>query len=811
MPESSKTQADLYRQDASLVEARTYIQKGWNPTPLIPGRKNARLLDWQRTRIDASNVEEHIQPGDPLGLVLGKLSNGLIDVDLDCSEAVHAGQLLLSATELRHGRASRPESHRFYVCEPLPDTDRITRSDPLGGMILEVRGTGHQTMVPPSVHPSGEPLVWHQFGEPARVERDAFLEQVDRTAAVALLARHWPGPGNHHDTTLALSGGLARAGWSEEEVVAFVVAVCTVAGDTHELNDRITAARSTVTAHEAGQHTTGWQRLREEYFDPKVVAKVREWLGLESFPDDDRPRIQVTAGNLDKVTQRAWDALAAANDPPTLFRRSNRPVRVERIDDSDKVIVQTLNDTLLRFHLANAINWWQMQKSGPAATKPPIDVARNMLANPDIPLPVLNRVVTVPVFSPSGVLQTEPGYHPEARVYYEPPAGLEIPDVPQEPTAAELGRARSLFLDELLIDFPFVGEADRAHAVAPALLPFVRDMVDGPTPLHLFEAAKPGTGKGLLARVVTTISTGGSGADETPLPTEEEETRKKLLSLLMEGVPFIYFDNINAKVNSASLASALTSMVFRDRKLGVSETPHIPVRCGWLATANNPVMSNEMARRTVRCRLVAEVENPHMRSGFRHGDLVRYLQQNRGEFVWAALTLVRAWIAKGKPEGKTVLGTYENWSKVLGGVLDVAGIGGFLSNTEDFYATVDDEGAAWRQFVRTWWDQLGPDRQTTTTLLSLAVDAGIPFDSPWEDRRKEELGKLLRQQRDNIYAGFALRKTNPPRGASSAYRLEPKEGQTWTPPTPEPLGSWELVTVEEPSSNGGSVPGLGGA
>jgi len=43
--------------------------------------------------------------------------------------------------------------------------------------------------------------------------------------------------------------------------------------------------------------------------------------------------------------------------------------------------------------------------------------------------------------------------------------------------------ALALILDELLVDFPFVSKADMAHALALMLLGFVRDLIDGPTPL----------------------------------------------------------------------------------------------------------------------------------------------------------------------------------------------------------------------------------------------------------------------------------------------------------------------------------------
>jgi len=52
----------------------------------------------------------------------------------------------------------------------------------------------------------------------------------------------------------------------------------------------------------------------------------------------------------------------------------------------------------------------------------------------------------------------------------------------------QVARARALLVDELLVDFPFVKESDRAHAVAAILLPFLRRMIGGLAPIHLIEA-----------------------------------------------------------------------------------------------------------------------------------------------------------------------------------------------------------------------------------------------------------------------------------------------------------------------------------
>lgn len=777
--------------DTAVGWALRYIERGAWPIPLEHRGKAAVNERWTGLRISAEEAPARFEGTVGVGLLAGVKPKNLVDIDLDTTEASIAARLVMTPTGWRGGRRSRPESHRWYEVDPLPEKTRVRFVDPLlpkdrkDRLLLEIRSTGHQTAVVPSIHPSGEALVWHEFTEAARLSAEDLVREAGRVAFVALLARHWhEWGGQHHDLVLALAGGMIRGGIGAEVVERLVEAVCQL-GHDREPEDRLRAVQDT--AHQldgGGAKVTGWPTV-EGIVGPEAAKALREWLGIAAVYADDRPGVEVVE-DLAKVSDTAWDGLRQANDPPALFRRSNRPLRVERIDDTDTVVLVQLNDVLLRHHLADLLWWHIWTKAGPVTVKPPIDVVRNMLAEEDIPLPVLNRVVTVPVFAPDGTLQTEPGYHPEAKVYYEPPVGLTVPAVAARPTPLDVERARALLLDELLADFPFVGEADRAHAVALALLPFVRDLIEGPTPLHLFEAAKQGTGKGLLVKVLTTLSTGGEGASETPLSTSEEEVRKNLFSMLLEGRAFILLDNLTGTISSAALSVALTSMTYSDRKLGVSETPHVAVRCGWAATANNADLDADLTRRTVRARMVSEVENPHLRpaTDFRHPDLLDWVASNRGELIWSVLTLVQAWLADGRPPGERRLGSYEAWSRVVGGILDNAGVPGFLTNLGEFYAEANQVGAGWRAFVEAWWERFGPEARTASELLWTAKEAGFTFKDYQDDKQRAELGTMLRGQKDNVYAGFAIRQGKDRKTKANNYRLEPREGQAWATPAP---------------------------
>jgi hypothetical protein len=201
----------------------------------------------------------------------------------------------------------------------------------------------------------------------------------------------------------------------------------------------------------------------------------------EGEDGDTRPWIPAANGDLPSASEAAWKALRKANDPVRLFRFGGQVAGLAR-DDEGTLRVRALDDHALRGELARGSRWYKETQEGRVIVLPPSHVVHDLLATPDVPLPVLRRVVEVPVAAPDGSLQLMPGYHPQTGVYYAPAQGLAIAAVPEIATAQDVVRASRLIRRDLLGDFPFVTRADRAHAICTLLEPFVRDMIDGPTP-----------------------------------------------------------------------------------------------------------------------------------------------------------------------------------------------------------------------------------------------------------------------------------------------------------------------------------------
>jgi len=462
-------------------------------------------------------------------------------------------------------------------------------------------------------------------------------------------------------------------------------------------------------------------------------------------------KIDASEENLAKLTAEAWGAIQSANSPPTLFRYGAVLSRIET-DDGGAPVLRPMTVDRMRHRLARDAYWFRLDAKGrEQSIAPPLPVVRDVLATPDPNLPILTRIVEAPTFAGDGSLCTDPGYNAKNRTFYAPASGFTLSPISTQPSADEINEARGLLTDELIGDFPFDGEAEKAHAVAALLGPFIRDMIDGPTPLHSIEAPTPGTGKTLLVELLTYPSLGRPIAAMTE-GRDEDEWRKRLFAKLRTAPSTLLLDNVKRRLESGALASAITSYpLWEDRILGVSEIARVPVRCVWISTGNNPALSSEMTRRTVRIRLDARIDRPWLRKGFRHGDIRDWATSNRSRLVWAALTLIQAWIAAERPEGGRTLGMFEQWSRTMGGILYVGDIPGFLGNLSDFYEKSDAEGSAVRGFVASWWTAQGGAAVTTSALWPIATDSGLDLGDKGEQSQKIRLGKLLKDMRDRTF------------------------------------------------------------
>lgn len=402
----------------------------------------------------------------------------------------------------------------------------------------------------------------------------------------------------------------------------------------------------------------------------------------------------------------------------------------------------------------------------------PDDVVKYLFAADYGTYPELRGVVATPIYTKDGSLLITEGYDWNSRLYYKADANLHVRSVSETPTKLEVEEAKRLLISEILADFPLGGH-DRAdiermcltedgdgipavaNVLSMVLLNFLREMVDGPTPGFLIRKSTPGTGASLMTDVFSIIAT-GRPTPALALPTNKDEMTKTLTSVLSNGQNIVFFDNVNHSIDSAELASALTTIVYQARLLGKSQTVEVPVRVVWVFTGNNVSASKELLRRMVSCELDANMANPELRTAFRHKDIRGWATEHRGELVWACLTLIQNFIALDMPlQNDDVLASYENWSRVVGGVLKAAGIKGFLKNRKELLEAGDDEGDNdIMSILECWWEHFGTK---PIVLKGKDKDFGL-IDHLIQDDVTLMLKKVRSSDGDEVYPSQTMAK-----------------------------------------------------
>jgi hypothetical protein len=188
-------------EQSTLQIAIDYIRRGWPVVPIALRSKKPKLLNWPSLRMREDEALGYFAHPGNIGVILG---NGLVDVDLDCAEAIDLAPEILKPTATIFGRKSKLESHWVYAVEGRCSTEKF--ADPLtGGTIIELRGDGGlQTVFPGSIHESGEPIEWFDgevFGNrvPATIETERLRKEVRKLAAYSLVKRYHKGDGDLTD------------------------------------------------------------------------------------------------------------------------------------------------------------------------------------------------------------------------------------------------------------------------------------------------------------------------------------------------------------------------------------------------------------------------------------------------------------------------------------------------------------------------------------------------------------------------------------------------------------------------------------
>lgn len=505
-------------------------------------------------------------------------------------------------------------------------------------------------------------------------------------------------------------------------------------------------------------------------------------------PRDNRPEIIVRPTDVAGMRDAAIQALAMRGD---VFVHNDRLVELtaqgtRRIPPNHLLAV-----------LGETARWVAISRSKgedgeegelvKKAAKVPRDVVGAVLDAGTWPgVNVLKAIYKHPPLLPDGRLITEPGYDEESRLLYQPDAIFSIPAHPTRDdalAAAEriLYRVRNTnFCDA---NGKSIWLAFNMSLVARPAFPTV--------PNTGFDAAKAQAGKTSLVKCAFGLTYGRLPSLLPPDISDEQENRKNLP--LWAQMPLVCFDNLKHAFASPVIDNAITSGRGSTRTLGQnSDVSEFEVTSTtWAMTGCNLSVGEDAASRT----LIVRIDSPTTSVYDFDIDDEKFYAAHRPQHIADVLTILRAYIAAGRPQKNVPNFRFVEWSRLVRqailwlGMPDPVG-GKVVDNSAEAkveairavflwrFATV---GSEWQKPFR--GGELNTDflrdRAETDAAYSLRRKVADALSSSYGKKvaTSGQVGNALQKLRDNAaslpapHSGL-VKLVGEMKGSSWEYRLE---------------------------------------
>ena len=495
----------------------------------------------------------------------------------------------------------------------------------------------------------------------------------------------------------------------------------------------------------------------------KPAPSNRQRDAAPTLPETDGREMVAVNGDLRNVRTAVLKALQDAHDGKTLFNYGDvlarlRESTTQPLDEG--TLLDIVADTaMLVVHRPATVRTPEQYLPGGRLDAQTVKIVMSSADR----FTKLNRIVRHPFVRPDGTVCTAPGYDEDTATWLDMDPTLTTVRVPDQPAQSQAQAAARFLFDEWLGDFVFHGPAARAHALAFVITPFIRGLVPL-VPMALVNGLEPSVGKGLFTDCVS-IVTRGEAASPLQYLQNEEETRKQITASFAEGTDFLVFDEAH-KIENLALSRALTAINYKDRILGATKMAAFPNLATWVAMGNQMEVSGDMARRgyMIDIKPIGTTSFDREAKEYRHPDLRAWTGENRAALVSAALIMVRAWFAAGKPGGprSKAMGSFEAWDRMVDGILHHAGVDGFLSDvaerrTESDYLT--KHWTAHLEWLRlTFSGNAFTARQAAEAALRHpgAYEAPPGLEDTSDKGYSRSLGRAYSQKVDRIFGLYQL-------------------------------------------------------
>ncbi|HKX77714.1 MAG TPA: DNA-primase RepB domain-containing protein [Novosphingobium sp.] len=525
----------------------------------------------------------------------------------------------------------------------------------------------------------------------------------------------------------------------------------------------------------------------EEY----AIGKVLDHLGLSEAEGRNRPRIRVVAGELNLVVASVEQGLARHGG---LYQSGGLIVSVKQDSVTGDATIRPVSESELTLAMAAACDWEKYDGRGKAWVRcdPPEKYVRMIFkAENYTHLPELRGFARQPFYRAGCTeLVNDTGYDPISKRLGLFDAGKFA----RPATTIESAREALALLSDLLGEFHFANDVDRAAALSAILTAVIRPALDFAPAFHV-TAPSPGSGKSYLCETICLFA-GPGPSSKISYPRTSEEATKVILSTLLSAPAVIEFDDMDTDwLPHGAINRMLTATSISDRLLGYSKMATVGTTALVLGSGNNVGPLKDLARRVLTINLNAKSASPATLSY--KGNPVLTLKGQRERYVAAVLTIIEAWKAAGSPMASVPsIASYGGaWSSFCRQPLIWLGLPDPATTLLE-QVRIDPDSDTLQRLLEEWHGRFGDRPITLRKLLQDVHDTELGdalSDLPVTERgsiNRSKLGWYFKKNQNRIVGGYTLRKVDS--SERNTWQVEKAVDQV-VPPLPPSSGPLPAV------------------
>lgn len=506
----------------------------------------------------------------------------------------------------------------------------------------------------------------------------------------------------------------------------------------------------------------------------KTISDLLARLDVEMWQVEGKACIRIIPSKLAEVCDAMETVLGT--DPTTYQQPGGDIVRIVTDSETGHTRMQVQNEAALTRQLSEASHFERYDKRSQQwepddVPKRHVEIVLGTTAHEG--LKTVRGLARQPHFRADGTLCDVPGCDSASQIY-----GAFLPgefSVPSKPTRQDAEAALAK-LKHLISGFRFVAERDRAVALAGMLTGAIRSSLPTAPQFHN-RATQKGSGKSTLAKLQAAFCSPDVPQTAT-YSTDPIEAAKQILALLASGPSVINYDNLTADMKDHPvMCSMLTEERIQGRILGFTKTVTCSTRVLVLSSGNNVAPIGDLTRRSLVCDINPKTEHAfQIRYDF---DPLEVMRENRGAFVSAALTIVLAHHAAGKPQTTCQpFGSFEAWSDMVRQPLLWLGLpdptGCVIEADED-----DPELSQLTELVHAWRECFGSVPALASTACDVAERGQFTLKEVLADvcgdrggaLNRKKLGWYLKRHAARHVQGFQF--VGEPKRGTMAWALRP--------------------------------------